>query len=162
MFQIPVPKVSELKRRLLIEFFINHFRKVAKKCYEYESYKYSKLILEHCRCLAILLGEEPSGELEARPLKRKISAEILKCEHKMEQIIPRVKPTRQTRGVKFDLPNFNEGNTVFERKNRPKNIKLNEINSQQPRSENNRPESYTIVADVHESNNNSTIEISKF
>lgn len=154
MFQVPIPKICELKRRLLLQFFINHFLEVAKKCFEYESYDYALLILERCRCLAILLGEEPSGEVEARPLKLKIFAAKEKCDHKIQQIVHRTTSTRQTRGVQFDLPGLNDDkNIVFERKNRPNNIKLSADITHQPDVQTtslqaDRPESDTTLANV--------------
>lgn len=81
IFQVTVPQLDEIRRGVLLEFFIKHFIEVAKKCIGYESFQHAMIMLNHCRLLVILMGEDASNESEARRYKERIASLIDKCEH---------------------------------------------------------------------------------
>lgn len=97
--------------------------------------------------MAILLSEEPSGELEARPLKKTIMENIEKCHWELKQKTPRVATkVRENRQIKFDLSNLpNEQNqeqdepVVLRRKNKPENIEISVDIHQPPQVETTSP-----------------------
>ncbi|CAH0701839.1 unnamed protein product [Spodoptera exigua] len=83
-YTIPL-KMDQIRRRLVLEFFIPHFIAMARSSEKFEAIRQALIYLEQAQRLSILLSEETGGDFTAKEYLKIIKEKLIDCQRKLVQ-----------------------------------------------------------------------------